>query len=200
MALVTKSEFAKLAGVKKPSVSYAVGRGLIAVVDDKIDTENPVTITYLRRNRGAVKPKSTGKKMPRRPPKPPPTGLTDDDDDEVLDRNKWELKKIIEQTRGFELKNAETEGRLVSFDLVEKGVFGPIETCWIRMLADGSKTIAAQIHPMIMGGATIEETELFIQKQIGTYIKATKKQVKKTLRDYAKSRSRRRDDEQKIKN
>lgn len=198
MGLISKQDFAKMAGVGKSTVSKLISRGAISDVGGKIDLECDKVKTYLdfRRQKSAA----SGKASKRKPAKPKKktvrsdaAGMASDalgrevDDDELksnaLKKVELEVKKLGEQARNLELKNAKEEHRLYSAKAVKEGVIDTIETCFQRMLNDGSKTIAAKLHPMILGGGTVEEAAIEIRKRQTAFIRVAKSAMNKAITD-----------------
>jgi hypothetical protein len=92
------------------------------------------------------------------------------------------FKKLAAQTRQIELKNAESENSLVSRDLIKKGIIDPIETFFVRLLSEGSRSIAAKLHAQIRGGATVEDVEEEIRKRLTAFIRPTKTAMVQALK------------------
>lgn len=87
--------------------------------------------------------------------------------------------KAMEDIHAKQLANAETEGELIHRDLVEKVIFGNIETMTVRLLTDGSKTIARKVFEMAKAGRTVEECERFVADQITSFVAPMKDKMKK---------------------
>lgn len=96
-------------------------------------------------------------------------------------REELEARKLEAQCRHLELKNAEREGKLVLRETVDRAVFNPINTVFVRLLTDVSKTMAANVVPMVKGGAMVEEIEKHIREQHSTVLKNLKKQMAAAL-------------------
>jgi hypothetical protein len=90
--------------------------------------------------------------------------------------------KAIEDIHEKRLKNAAQEGTLVARDLVKRGVLEPIEAAHVKLLTDGSKTIARRIHSMVEAGRSVEECETFVRSNISKFIRPLKAKVRRTLK------------------
>lgn len=89
--------------------------------------------------------------------------------------------ETIEKIHEKRLKNAQTEGKLVSRDLVKRGIIEPIETAHVRMMTDGAKTIARRTVAMVKAGRGQEPVEAFIRDQISSFIRPVKSKVKRAM-------------------
>ena len=90
--------------------------------------------------------------------------------------------KTMEDIRKTHLHNEETEGSLISRELVQKHVFGAIEETNRRLLTDSPRTIAGRLLGMANGGATLEEAERTVRELISSQLKLVKAQASKVLR------------------
>lgn len=88
----------------------------------------------------------------------------------------------IESINEKRLKNAATEGELVSRDLVKRGILEPIDACHVKLLTDGAKSLAVRVMAMQSAGSTLEEIEGYIAERITSFIRPVKSKVKKALR------------------
>ncbi len=91
--------------------------------------------------------------------------------------------QMIEAIDEKRLKNAATEGRLVSRALVKTGVFGPMDATFRQLLTDGAKTIAARLVAMHSSGREPKELEKFVAEQITSYIRLMKMKITRALRN-----------------
>ena len=89
--------------------------------------------------------------------------------------------KEIEIINEKRIKNAVMTGKLVSRDLVKKGIYDPVNSAHTRLLTDGSKTIAKRVVAKHEAGANIQELEVFVSEQIATHFKAMKQTMNKTF-------------------
>jgi hypothetical protein len=90
--------------------------------------------------------------------------------------------KAIEGVREKNLRNAETEGRLISRDLVQTHVMGAIEACNKRLLRDAPKTIASRVFAVVRGGRTVEEGEQLVREAISKHLRPVKVTAARVLR------------------
>ena len=81
------------------------------------------------------------------------------------------------------LKNAQTEGLLVSKELVRKVVVGRVEGLWVQLLTDGAKSLSTRAVAMAKSGSTAQEVEVYFSAAMGKYIKPIKARIAKALRD-----------------
>lgn len=91
--------------------------------------------------------------------------------------------KLIESITGIRLKNAETEGKLVSRKLVKDGIIDPIDAAHRRLLTDGAKTMAVRSKALLDSGRPLEDVEEFFRDQIASFIKPVKARVRRTLQN-----------------
>ena len=91
--------------------------------------------------------------------------------------------KEIENINEKRLKNAQTRGELVSRRLVKIGVVDPINAVHIKLLTDGSKTIARRVTAMHEAGRPLEDIEKFVAGQITSFIRPVKSKVARALRN-----------------
>lgn len=91
--------------------------------------------------------------------------------------------KAIEDINEKRLKNAETKGELVSRKLIKLGVIDPIDAAHIKLLTDGSKTIARRAVAMNGAGRTLDDIEKFVADQITSFIRPIKSKVARALRN-----------------
>lgn len=91
------------------------------------------------------------------------------------------LKKI-EDIRKTRLDNDETEGGLISRELIKTHVFGAIDAANRRLLSDAPKTIARRVYAAAKSSASIEEAERTIREIIGSHLKPVKATAARVLR------------------
>lgn len=82
-----------------------------------------------------------------------------------------------------EIKLAEMKGELVSRRLVQTRVIEEFDAAHIKLLRDGSKTIAVQVAAMVSAGESIEDIEKTIAGKITDFIRPAKSKIEKALRD-----------------
>lgn len=91
--------------------------------------------------------------------------------------------KHIEDINAKRIANAEKSGELVHRELVQKGVIEPVNAAHLKLLSDGSKTIANRVTALNKSGATVEEIEKFVSDQISSFIVPMKKKIGRILKD-----------------
>jgi hypothetical protein len=91
--------------------------------------------------------------------------------------------KLIEDINEKRLKNAVTQGDLVSRDLIKIGVIDPINAAHIKLLTDGAKTIARRVTAMHGAGRSIEDCEKFVADQMTSFIRPIKSKVARALKN-----------------
>lgn len=91
--------------------------------------------------------------------------------------------KTIEDIRKGRLHNEETEGSLISRDLVKAHVIDAIDALFRRLLGDTPKTIARLIYAAAKGGSPVEEAEKIAHDQISSQLKTVKSTAERVLRN-----------------
>lgn len=91
--------------------------------------------------------------------------------------------QTIEAINEKRLKNAVTRGELVSRDLVRVGVIEPLNAAHIRLLTDGSKTIAQRATAMHDAGRSLGEIEKFVAEQVTSFLRPVKDKVARALKN-----------------
>ena len=91
--------------------------------------------------------------------------------------------KSIEDINEKRLKNAATQGELVSRQLVKTGVIDPIESAHLKLLTDGAKTIARRVTAMHSAGRELADIENFVSDQISSFIRPMKAKIKRSLKN-----------------
>ena len=81
------------------------------------------------------------------------------------------------------LKNAKAEGTVVNRDLVRRAIIDVFNSVHLRLLKDGSKTLAAGIVSKFEAGAELPELEEFASDTIGSFIKQAKHKTATVLDD-----------------
>jgi len=90
--------------------------------------------------------------------------------------------QMIEMINEKRLKNATTEGALVSRDLVRVGIIEPIDACHIKLLTDGAKTIARRATAMHSAERPLDEIEKFVADQLTSFIRPVKAKVARAFK------------------
>lgn len=91
--------------------------------------------------------------------------------------------KQLEDIHEKRLKNAKSSGELVDREQIKIGVIEPINTAHVKLLTDGSKTIAVRTKAMLDAGRDLGEVEKFITEQISSFIKPMKARVARGLKN-----------------
>jgi hypothetical protein len=98
--------------------------------------------------------------------------------------NDWlDATKQTEVIRGLRLKNAATEGRLVSRELMQTHAFGWCEAVSRKLLTDAPKTGAQRALAAAKAGAPLEQVEGALREINASHLAAVKAKLAKTLRD-----------------
>lgn len=87
----------------------------------------------------------------------------------------------LEATRGKKLENDETEGHLISRQLVETHVFGFLDGTNRRLLRDTPKTVARRLYAAAKSGTPIEESERVVHDILSKQLKSVKDKVARAL-------------------
>lgn len=88
----------------------------------------------------------------------------------------------IELIRQKQLANAETEGTLISRDLVKQHVTSLIDAAFRRLLTDTPKTIARRVYAMARSATNVEEAEATVKEIISSQLKPIKQSAARVLR------------------
>lgn len=182
MKLVGKTEFARTAGVTPGAITKAIKQDRLKVKDGKIDLDDPVTLEYLQKRAEARQAQMPPPRSRMRSPADEVPGEEDEPEAKKMGRREFEIEKVKHQALYLRLRNANLIGTMVRREDVIRSVMNPVSTAFLRLLTDVSKTIAAQVKPMVQGGASTEEIETYIRGQHSTCVKNLKLQMKKALR------------------
>jgi hypothetical protein len=182
--LIGKSEFARQCGVSTANIAKLIRNGKLTISDGKVDLEGDDTVEYLRKRaevQSGDRPSSNrgGGVQPRQPVR-----QADDDSESqpgVMSRAQVDLMIQKHKLFAAEMKNKEKVGEVLSRSWFHRGIWQPIQTCWERMLTDFPRNLAEQLHPLIIGGLTKEETEAYIKKQMSSLISGAKDTCKRAL-------------------
>lgn len=88
--------------------------------------------------------------------------------------------EVINEKR---LKNAQTEGHLITRDLVKRGVIDTFNAAHLRLMKDGAKSIAAGVISKHAGGAELSEVEAYVSDILGSFIKPVKGKIARVLKN-----------------
>lgn len=94
-----------------------------------------------------------------------------------------DARKKIADIREKDLKNEETQGRLIDREFVKTHVFGAIEAGNRRLLSDSPKTIARRLYALAKAGSSIEEAEKIVREIISSQLKPVATTAARVLRN-----------------
>ncbi len=97
--------------------------------------------------------------------------------------------RTIEEVREKNLRNAETDGNLISIRLVQTHVMGALESGYRRLLTDSPKTIARQVYAAAKADVPIEDAENLVRESISSQLKPMKDAAAKSLRGHSSTDS-----------
>ncbi len=98
-------------------------------------------------------------------------------------RDHLDALKKIEDTRGKRLENDETEGQLISRELVKSHVFSAIESSNRRLLRDVPRTATRRLYANAKSRIPLEESETLVRDLIGSVLLPTKETLVRVLRN-----------------
>ena len=175
MAGKTKAEFARQAGVTSQAVGQAArpphGSLYQALMSNgRIDDQHPSAVEFLRRH--GVDAEFT--KLA-----PSVTQVTDSSlPDDMEELKKLKLQEEIREKR---LKNEETEGAVISRELVSFALMGALEELSRRLLVDAAGTISRRLYSMSRAGEPLEEAEKVTKDTITQNLNKAKHEIKRRL-------------------
>jgi hypothetical protein len=197
--LVTRTNFAKMAGVGLTAISEAVKSGALAkaMVGKKLDANHPDAVLYLQRNKARLEAKkrrnqdNIGNKVL--------TEKLDNKVEEFMDLTLREVieffgtdekfsewlraAKTIEDIREKQLKNRVTQGELIPRELVRTSVFAYLEILNLRLLGDSPRTITARVKESLEAGESREKIEKLVGELIGIQLKGAQLRIRRSLRE-----------------
>lgn len=91
--------------------------------------------------------------------------------------------KLIEEINKKRIENEVSEGKLITKDLVKRGVIDPINKSHRRLLTDGVKTITTKVTAMVKADVTEQECKNTIEDILQSFIKTAKDEMKKVIND-----------------
>ncbi len=89
----------------------------------------------------------------------------------------------IEAINEKQLKNAQTEGKLVARSLVQKTVIDVYNEAHLRLLKDGAKSVAATVVSKHASGAEMAEIEGYVSDMLASFLKPVKTKIRKAMSD-----------------
>jgi hypothetical protein len=204
---ISRAEMAQRAGVSQGAITKALrpnGPLAPAAVGDRVNVAHPDAVAYLsrknrqrarKREQDAAAAELAGDEAEAIEGLDPDEALEDIEAfadmtvREVVDRfgtarrfrDYLDARKRIEDVRKTKLDNDETEGRLISRELVQQHVFGAIEASHMRLLQDLPKSAAIRVNSAFKATATVEDIERIIRELIATQLRPVKTTVRRTM-------------------
>jgi hypothetical protein len=90
--------------------------------------------------------------------------------------------KEIELIAERRIKNATASGKLITRDLVARGVIDPFNSAHLRLMSDGAKSIAGAVVAKHQAGGELVEIERYVSDVIGSFLRPVKSKVAQALR------------------
>lgn len=205
--LITRTEFAKLAGTSGANITKLCKTKLKDAVEGRfIDAGHTCAVAYLesRGVKAETKPhvRGTAARAQKRQQQPVDEQRAqiqvDDNIAQYVDmtlRQILELfgtqpafeawlksAKLIEELREKRLKNAKAEGEYIERDMVANAVLGYVAGNNERLLSDAPRAIVARIAASFKAGRTEEEMEAEVTQILSSQIKLVKQKTLKGLR------------------
>lgn len=91
--------------------------------------------------------------------------------------------KEIEAVNEKRIKNAQSQGKLISRHLVEVGVIDPFNSAHVRLMTDGAKAVTAAVLAKHQAGISEQEIEAYVTDVVGSFIRPVKAKVERNLRN-----------------
>lgn len=177
---MSKAAFARLAKKTPQAVGQATRQGGrlsgALTANGKIDSNHPEARQFLEAFGVTVESKPSGADG-----REPRIQFSDNVDAEDIDDLK--AQKLKEEIRWYELRNQETEGSLISRELVEKSILSLVEEQNLRLLNDVAKSIARTVQAQGISGVDLEISERDVRNMIGQTLESTKSKLAKKLRE-----------------
>ncbi len=194
--LYTRADFAKLLGIKKPSITYAVKKGLVELDENSlVDLRNPVNLKYAQdkggnpdhnaiakiRQKRAHKTKKVIKPAPTDPKMyfdEPEFDFSQTDQKKYVSKTDADVQRIQAQTANLQLKFAERMKVLVLRDLVDRafGNFNAIIHNFFLPYGERMAPILASICG-ISDQKIINKLKEHMDKEMTRALNAMKKQL-----------------------
>lgn len=199
MALISKAELAKRAGVAPPAVSYQLKHGLKdAVVDGKVESDHPLVVAWL-------KAKAAEPKKPPSEPKPRKVDISKKlphvggvPTQELADLTLREIvmgygsidgfKRFVESLGKIadfnqrEMRTQRERGDLIERDKVRRVAFALIDATFKRILSDVPESLSRQIIARIESGDSsdpVGEVSAMMRDALGKALRNCKRSVEK---------------------
>ncbi len=203
---VTRSDFARMAGVSPAAITLACRNKLLkrAAVGDLIDLDHKVARKYLAQHGVRLD------KPPKKPPKtdsaqasePTPQAPSLDDSGFSEELGDLTLREIVERfgtVRAYQkileahvkreqalknrIANAIKLGDLVARSLVQTHVLAFIDGVFKRLLSDSPKTLVKRVYELAQSGTPIEDAERFAREHISSQLNPLKATAERVLRN-----------------
>jgi hypothetical protein len=199
MNLVKQSELAEIAKVKRQAISYAVKHDKLRTYSDtnKINLDDPLTVTYLKNDSGnrqkaqakskkerGVKPRRKSKIKITGPEDTPDYEISSDNPDERVQKLYWDIRKTKEAALKIEIERDKARGRLINRYLVQR-VFAKLYTVDTNELLPLKDRLSSEIAAMI--GVDDPELILKINKRIEKELYKALKHIKRLMDDFLES-------------
>lgn len=89
--------------------------------------------------------------------------------------------KSVEDIKEKRLKNAQSEGTLISKELVKNAVIDVFNSAHLKLMTDGAKSIAAGAVSKHSSGASLYDVEQYVSDIIGSFIRPIKDKIQRSL-------------------
>lgn len=185
-------------------VAYLAGKGRAAPAPDRAPTMDAKRAAKRRSAKTVPSKRPAKRRGPptgRRPSPPPPEPIQPRAEAVQLDAwarllrpladrfgtargfRDWLLAlKDLEVIRAKTLENEETEGRLISRELVKTHVLGAVEAANRRLLTDSPKTIARRVYAAANTKVPVEDAEQIVREAISSQLKPAQETAARLLR------------------
>ncbi|MFW6312252.1 MAG: hypothetical protein ACOC2N_00005, partial [Spirochaetota bacterium] len=202
VALITKAELARRAGVTKAAITKVTRSGTVPLrPDGKIDDANPVVVAYITKHRETSKSGSRTGSV-RKPPKGRPARkatqakprihVADDDPNEAHDNphGNYETNTLLqiqkvraeidykrEQEAHYKQRRLKDNGTLIPRQDVRQKIMVLAQDLRMRLL-DMPRRISANLVDRVKAGSTEHEIEQYLAGQIADAIRHAKETAK----------------------
>ena len=89
--------------------------------------------------------------------------------------------KTVEEINEKRLKNAEREGNLIPRDMVKAVVFALLDSCFVQILDDGSRTITSRTITAVEAGESAEDIEEMVRGIQSIKLRSVKDRITRSL-------------------
>ena len=207
--LITRAEFSRRAGVSGAAITTACATLLKdAVVGRRLNALHRSAVVYIAEHAKSGAPHVSGTAAAKATKKKASLDALNNGDtiheipEDIRDFADMTLRELIQRfgtdqafldwlnaTKRIEdinekrLKNAATQGELVSRALVKTGIIDPIESAHLKLLTDGAKTIARRATAMHDAGRKLGDIENFVLDQVSSFIRPMKAKIKRAFKN-----------------